>query len=67
MKTLAKLLMLVILFSSFSCRDTKKEEAETKAKLEVIDDVEQKLDSVSNDIENKAEALEDAVKELDSI
>lgn len=67
MKTLLKLVVIGTFLLSFSCRDTKKEDAETEAMIEQIEAVESDIDSISEDVDAKAKALEAALKELDSI
>ena len=67
MKTIMKLLLVALLIFSVSCRDTKKEEAETNAMLEEIESLETEVDSISASVDQKAKELEAALKELDSI
>jgi uncharacterized membrane protein YjjP (DUF1212 family) len=67
MKLLLKTIVIVSVLGIISCRDTKKEEEETEAKLEQIEAVEAEVDEMSEDIEAKEVELEEALKELDSI
>ena len=60
-------LSLLLSFVFFSCKDTKKEEAELNQKLDEIEVVEQAVDSTVNTVHEKAEAVEDLIIELDSI
>lgn len=67
MKTLVKCLIVFGLLSSVSCRDTKKEEAEAAAMVEEVEAVEAEVDVITEDINSKEKALEEALKELDSL
>lgn len=67
MKTVLKLLMVCLLIGVFSCRDTKNEEAETKAAVEQIETIETEAEEISKEIEKEAEELEKDLKELDNI
>lgn len=63
-----KLVMIVLLVSFASCRDTnKEEEAENKALMEQVEAVEVEMEEISEKIEENADELKDALKELDSI
>ena len=67
MKTVFKLIMVCLLIGVFSCRDTKKEEAETNAAVEQIEAIETEAEDISKEIEKEAEELENDLKELDNI
>lgn len=67
MKTLSKLCILILLIGMTSCRDTKKEAAETEAIVKEIETIEAEAAQTVDEIEAEAEALEEAMKELDSI
>jgi exosome complex RNA-binding protein Rrp4 len=67
MKTVFKVLMVCLLVGVFSCRDTKKEEAETNAAVEQIEAIEAEADHISKEIDREAEELENELKELDKI
>ncbi len=67
MKLILKLFVLLFLVGQISCKDTKKEEAETQAALEEIEAVETTLDEASEELDQDLEELEDALEELDSI
>jgi hypothetical protein len=67
MKTLSKLCILILLVGITSCRDTKKEEAETEAIVNEIEAIEAEAAQTVDEIDAEAEALEEAMKELDSI
>lgn len=58
----ALVLMLVI-----SCGDSKKEKEELDKKLDVIETVEQEVDSTVQKVEEKAAEVQSAISELDSI
>ena len=63
MKCLVALSLIVIV----SCRDSKKEEEETKAAVEKIDKIEAEVEELTEDINMKEKDLEEALKELDSL
>lgn len=67
MKTVFKLLIVCLLIGVVSCRDTKKEEEETKAAVEQIESIETEVDEISKEIEKEAKDLENDLKELDNI
>ncbi len=67
MKTITKLLLVLLLISFASCRDIKKEEEEAKAVLQEIEAVETEIKEVTDKVEQSAQDLELALKELDSI
>lgn len=67
MKIVVKLLLVIAVVTFASCRDTKKEEAETQQVLEQVEAVEQEANEISEKIEQDANELEDALKDLDSI
>ncbi|MGW9684750.1 hypothetical protein [Flagellimonas sp. 2504JD1-5] len=50
-----------------ACKDTKKEQEELNQKLEQIEAVETAVDSTLNVVNEKAEQVEELIKELDSI
>lgn len=58
--------IMLLLFVS-SCKDKKKEEAETKAAVIKIEAVEQEVNSISEELDQQTTELEDALKVLDSI
>lgn len=59
MKTIFKLVLLVFLFSVYSCRDTKTQEA-----TEQIEAIELETDSIVNNLEQEAKDLEKELEEL---
>ena len=67
MKTLMKCLVALSLIVIVSCRDSKKEEEETKAAVEKIDKIEAEVEELTEDINMKEKDLEEALKELDSL
>jgi cell division protein FtsB len=67
MKTTIKILGILVLLMSTSCRDTKKEEAETDAMVKEVEAIEAEVNVIKEDMDTKAQALEEALKELDSI
>ena len=67
MKTTIKILGILVLLMSISCRDTKKEEAETDAMVKEVEAIEAEVNVIKEDMDTKAQALEEALKELDSI
>ncbi|WP_298793120.1 hypothetical protein [uncultured Allomuricauda sp.] len=67
---LTKKLMAFIFMIGFivmGCKDTKKEQEELNQKLEEIEAVETAIDSTLNVVNEKAEQVEELIKELDSI
>ncbi|GHC62782.1 hypothetical protein [Ulvibacter litoralis] len=50
-----------------SCRDTKKEDAETKAVLEQIEAVEAEVEKINESLKENENELDAALQELDSI
>ena len=67
MKTVFKLLIVFLMIGVVSCRDTNKEESETKAAVEQIEAIETEAENISKEIEKEAEELENDLKELDNI
>ena len=67
MNRLIKLILVVFLLGTLSCRDSKKEEAEQEAMIEKIDSIEQEATSLTEMVEKDANELEEALNELDSI
>ena len=67
MKTTIKILGILVLLMSISCRETKKEEAETDAIVKEVEAIEAEVNVIKEDMDTKAQALEEALKELDSI
>lgn len=67
MRTLTKLILVLFFVGFISCRDTKKDEEETKAMVQEIETVESELDQIKEEVEHDATDLEVALKELDSI
>ncbi|GGG45015.1 hypothetical protein GCM10011414_13200 [Croceivirga lutea] len=65
-KTILAFVLLGTIFM-VACKDTTKEEEELNQKLKEIETVEQTIDSTVNDVHQKAESVEDLIKELDSI
>ena len=64
MKQLIKLFVVLFAFASVSCVD-KKEEQEVEEMVNEIEAVETKVDSISVEVEADAEALEEALDELE--
>ena len=64
MKNLSKLAVVLFVMASFACTD-KKEEQEVEAMVNEIEAVEVKVDSMSNQVEEDVEALENALDELE--
>ncbi|WP_420603340.1 hypothetical protein [Flagellimonas sp.] len=60
-------LILILGFFVMACKDTKKEQEELNQKLEQIEAVETAVDSTLNAVNEKAEQVEELIKELDSI
>lgn len=58
---------LIVTLLALGCKDTKKEEAELNQKLGEIEEVEKTLDSTVNEVHKKAQAVEELIKDLDSI
>ncbi len=54
-------------FVVMSCKDTKREQEELNQKLEQIEAVETAVDSTLSVVNEKAEQVEELIKELDSI
>ncbi len=54
-------------FLLLGCKDTKKEETQLNQQLDEIETVEKTLDSTVKDVHDKAKAVEDLIKDLDSI
>jgi uncharacterized protein (DUF3084 family) len=67
MKTLLKLFVLLLLVGQISCKDTKKEAAESEAALEEIEAVENTVNEASEELDQNLKELEEALQELDSI
>ncbi len=67
MKTVIKLLIVFLVIGVVSCRDTKKEETETKTAVEQIEAIETEAEAISKEIEKEVEELENDLKELDNI
>lgn len=57
----------LLAFSVLSCRDTQKEEEETKIAVENIEQIEADIEQTEAQLEQTSEALENALKDLDSI
>lgn len=67
MKTILKLSLIGLLLLSFSCRDTKQEEAETKVAVEQIEAIEKETDEIMESVDENAKKLEEELKELDNL
>ncbi|RMA58622.1 hypothetical protein [Ulvibacter antarcticus] len=67
MKVIFKLSIVVLLLGMVSCRDTKKEDAESQAVVEKIETMETEVEEISDNLEAEEKELEEALKELDSI
>lgn len=67
MKKLTQIAFVMALVFSFSCRETKQDEAKENAKLKDIDAVEAEVEVIEENINNKEVELEEALKELDSL
>jgi len=67
MRVITRILMVFLLVGIVSCRDTKEEEAATKATMEKIEAVENEAEEVANKINEEASEVEESLKELDSI
>ena len=52
---------------TFSCKDSAKEQEELDRQLEVIETVEESIDSTAIEVHQKAEEVSELIKELDSI
>ena len=65
MKTLINFLIVLLFIASVSCTD-KKEEQEVKEMVSEIESVEAKVDSLSMEVEADAEALGEALEDLDN-
>ncbi|AXO79723.1 hypothetical protein DZC78_04750 [Olleya aquimaris] len=66
MKTILKLALVAVLFTTFSCRDTKKEEALVKD-AETIENIEIATDSVNDVLEAQAQDLQNDLDELEQL
>ena len=64
MKHIVKFLAVLFIMLSLSCTD-KKEEQEVKEMVNEIESVEAKVDSLSIEVEADADALEEALEDLD--
>ncbi|MBT8259788.1 MAG: hypothetical protein KJN82_00615 [Bacteroidia bacterium] len=67
MRTLTNLFLVFLLTGFISCRDKKKEAAETEAMVQEIESVETEIKQIETEVEQDAKELEVALKELDSI
>ena len=67
MKTVLKLMMVCLIIGTVSCRDTKKEDAETEAAVEQIEAIEMEAEEISEEIDQEAKELEKELEELDKI
>jgi len=67
MKKITTVLLVILFLGTLSCRDTKKEEAETKANIEKIEAIEKEAEDISTEIEKEADALEKELEELENI
>lgn len=67
MKTILKLVVVIMVIGLVSCRDTKKEEAELEAQIEQIESIEAEAATLTEKVDADAKELEEALKELDSI
>jgi uncharacterized protein Yka (UPF0111/DUF47 family) len=66
MKHVYRIFLVALVIGVFSCRDTKKEEEETKAVVEEIESVEAEVDKISEEADKDVKALEDALDDLDN-
>lgn len=67
MKTCIKITLVCLLFALTSCRDTKQEEAETKAAVEQIESIEAETEDIIESVEENAQELKNELDELDNI
>jgi len=67
MRIITRIVMVFFLIGIISCRDTKEEEAATKAAMEKIEAVENEAEEIANKINEEASEVEESLKELDSI
>ena len=63
MKTLMKLSLVCLLFVVTACRDTKQEEAETKAAVEQIEAIENETEEIIESVDKNAEELKKELNE----
>lgn len=67
MKTKTKLLVILLALGLLSCRDTKKEEEETRQAVVQIEAIESEIDQAAEALAESAKKLEEAIEALDSI
>lgn len=67
MKSKTKLLVILLVLGLLSCRDTKKEEEETRQAVVQIEAIESEIDQAAEALDESAKALEEAMEALDSI
>jgi uncharacterized membrane protein YjjP (DUF1212 family) len=67
MKEFLKISLIIFLLGMTSCRDTKKEDAESQRVVEQIETMETEVEEISEDLEQDQLELENALKDLDSI
>ncbi|WP_299886367.1 hypothetical protein [uncultured Lacinutrix sp.] len=68
MKILTRITLVMCLFFVLaSCRDTKKEEVETKAAVEQIESIEAETEDIIESVEENAQELKKELNELDNI
>lgn len=67
MKSKSKLLVFLLVLGLLSCRDTKKEEEETRQAVTQIEAIEAEIDQAAESLDESAKELEEAIEALDSI
>ena len=66
MKIIFRVFFSILLLGVMSCRDTKKEEAETQAAIEEIEAVEAEVQEASEQVDKDVKELETALNDLDN-
>ena len=66
MKIILRVLLSILLLGVMSCRDTKKEEAETQAAIEEIEAVEAEVEEATETVDKDVKELETALNDLDN-
>ncbi len=67
MKSISKLLVILFVLGLVSCRDTKKEEEETRQAVAQIEAIESEIDQAAESLDESTKKLEVAIEALDSI
>ncbi len=67
MKHIVLSICFLFLLGITSCRDTKKEQLEAEKLTEKMEALENEVDQTADQVQQKAEEAEDALKALDSI